>query len=632
MVAPKKKKTVYSFNVKSLKGLDKVLSHMSIDSSFCDILYKEYGLNSNKRKGGKIIEVDIYTNAQRNKLHNALKKYGMSNSELFKLFDKEHITDFKNENENSRYMRSRKINEEKTEISIDAVEKLGVDTQSIAKVLGTLYHDMYEEGDAGVFDIDEFYDYVKDNWDDVVDRYDKSNEQEADDNDEDPEYELDAPLSDGSVGLKELGIVDAFTLGQMITMLSTESDLNKLLKEEDEETSNDEWEDRTRLDGNDALVSFANLIDALEETTEDVDDDSDTDPDEEHTEDSNEELDDASEDYIDEAIREGYQFAKIEDVLNEAREEGYRRALHESKKEVTIGKTTREVEVSKTDVKALKDADKIKEVLKSNLSAIKSLVLAAKLDAKVPSMKDATVENLQALKEVVCECETCKAKADICKAIEVAKACVTALEKIANKAKKDNSSVTAKFAKYRRMFESDDSSTENGDETKEPETDNGVSDETKDPDADKNDKDKDEDEQIELSGIRVFVEKSEDGDDDYADKFKQALIDFGVAEEDITEEESDDENQTVFVVDGNSCDKLIEFGNEHGFDFEEALDAEVDNGDKEKDSEDKDADNKDKDDKDDTDDKSEDDEKTSDKEIDDMWDSIFGPDDDNKEE
>lgn len=171
-------------------------------------------------------------------------------------------------------------------------------------------------------------------------------------------------------------------------------------------------------------------------------------------------------------------------------------------------------------------------------------------------------------------------------------------------------SVAARFAKYRKIYESDDvidEENEDGgkDATQESNTDEETPDEEnpdgENPDGENTDgentdgDDNDEEENVELTAIIIEVGK---GDEDDAVK---EMIDAGVDEDDIEIVEGDENDETVEIkIDVNSYDSLQDYLNGKGIDLEEELGGEIEkNEDDDEDGEDGDDKDEDGDDEDD---------------------------------
>lgn len=148
-------------------------------------------------------------------------------------------------------------------------------------------------------------------------------------------------------------------------------------------------------------------------------------------------------------------------------------------------------------------------------------------------------------------------------------------------------SVSERFAKFRKLYESDDED-KSDDEEK---SDDSSDDDNKDSDSEgdegdgdgddsKDDDDSDDDEESELKAIKLTVAKED------AEKCKEELIDAGVAEDDIEieEGEDDDENSTI-IVDVNSVMELKDYLDKKGIDLEEKIGGELVDDDEDSDDE-----------------------------------------------
>lgn len=619
MEKPEHKKTLYKFKLSDVKGAQKALLNKSKKCTFCDILYDEYQLYAKNRDGGKSIEVSIYTLRDRDKLRSALKKYKMDSDKLRDLFYKKHL-ELKKENVNTGYMRNRRINEKKSDVIEPdslSIENAGVQPQSVAKILGIAFYRAYvEPGIVDTFDAEEFYDYVVDNWDSIIDEYDKANEKISDEEGtENVAYELDEKLSDGSATLKDFGVEDVETFIELILSLGDVSEAYSMLKEQAEE-DDEEWKDNTQLDDVDALEMFDKLVDMFYEDEADKgDDDKDDDND----------SDVSDGDIFDEAIREGYEYVAIYDIIKEAEERGKREAMremNEGKVDLQVGHGSDKKTITYDNSSHVRKSD-IEDIIKLNYKAVVDSLRVLKSEGccrgvKVPAKTAITVENMSALRD-----EMAKFEKDIKgtenyiiysalkKALNVLIVCLRAKEK---QASKKDESVASKFAKYRKMFEGEDKANDSDnadDKSDDSDADNkgdGTNDDVSDVTTD--------DDTEELEGLKVTIKKSEKGGDDFVDKFKEMLIEKGVEEDDIKEVDNDNEDEATFEVAGNSCDKLIEIASEYGFDIEK----ELEKSDDDKDDKDDDKGGDDKDNKDNT----QTDGAMSDEEIDAMWNDIFG--------
>ena len=158
-------------------------------------------------------------------------------------------------------------------------------------------------------------------------------------------------------------------------------------------------------------------------------------------------------------------------------------------------------------------------------------------------------------------------------------------------------SVSARFAKLRKMFESDDDDNDdNDDDNADDNDDNGKDkgDDNSDDDGDNSDDTDDDDE--EMKAVILTVKKGD------AEKCKEELIDANISEDDIEIIEGDDDAENDEVrVDVNSVMELKDYLSKKGIDLEEEIGGEIvsdeegeENGDKddnpENDEEDEDFD------------------------------------------
>ena len=161
-------------------------------------------------------------------------------------------------------------------------------------------------------------------------------------------------------------------------------------------------------------------------------------------------------------------------------------------------------------------------------------------------------------------------------------------------------SVAERFAKLRRMFESEDDDSDDSDDDTDDDSDNKSDDDDSD---DSDDKDQDE----EMKAVIITVKKGDE------DKCKDELIDAGVDEDDIEILDSDDDDDNVDIrIDVNSVMELKDYLEKKGIDLEEEIGGEIVSDDDEDDSDD---------------DENKDGDKEEDFDFDDLGD-IFGADDD----
>ena len=151
-----------------------------------------------------------------------------------------------------------------------------------------------------------------------------------------------------------------------------------------------------------------------------------------------------------------------------------------------------------------------------------------------------------------------------------------------------NESVAERFARLRKMFESDDDSDDDSDD--ETENDNEGSDETSDENSeeDKDEEDKDE----EMKAVIITVKKGDE------DKCKDELIDAGISEDDIEILEADEDDDNIDIrIDVNAVMELKDYLSKKGIDLEEEIGGEIvsdedsEDSDEENDDENKEDDN-----------------------------------------
>ena len=163
-------------------------------------------------------------------------------------------------------------------------------------------------------------------------------------------------------------------------------------------------------------------------------------------------------------------------------------------------------------------------------------------------------------------------------------------------------SVAERFARLRRMFESEDESDEESNDEKD-----------KDDDSEKDDKDDNEEdnEDEEMKAVIITVKKGDE------DKCKDELVDAGIAEDDIDILDADDDAENIDIrIDVNSVMELKDYLSKKGIDLEEEIGGEIVSDDEDE-NDDEDKDDKDKEDDD------------EDFDFDDLGD-LFGAEDDEK--
>ena len=132
-------------------------------------------------------------------------------------------------------------------------------------------------------------------------------------------------------------------------------------------------------------------------------------------------------------------------------------------------------------------------------------------------------------------------------------------------------SVSDKFAKYRKLYEAEDSDDDSSDEAGDGEGTENSDEEGKDKPKDGDDNSEDEDtEDVPMTAIVLTVKK------DDVDKCKEELVDAGIPEDAITEvdTEDDDENGKL-KVDADYALELKDYLKGKGIDLEEKIGGEI---------------------------------------------------------
>ena len=132
-------------------------------------------------------------------------------------------------------------------------------------------------------------------------------------------------------------------------------------------------------------------------------------------------------------------------------------------------------------------------------------------------------------------------------------------------------SVSDKFAKYRKLYEAEDSDDDSSDEAGDGEGTENSDEEDKDKSKDGDDNSEDEDtEDVPMTAIVLTVKK------DDVDKCKEELVDAGIPEDAITEvdTEEDDENGKL-KVDADYALELKDYLKGKGIDLEEKIGGEI---------------------------------------------------------
>ena len=152
-----------------------------------------------------------------------------------------------------------------------------------------------------------------------------------------------------------------------------------------------------------------------------------------------------------------------------------------------------------------------------------------------------------------------------------------------------NESVAERFARLRKMFESDDSDDESDD------SDDDSDDEEKndkDGSDDTSDENSEEDEDEEMKAVIITVKKGDE------DKCKDELIDAGISEDDIEILEADEDANNIDIrIDVNAVMELKDYLSKKGIDLEKEIGGEIvsdedsEDSDEENDDENKEDDN-----------------------------------------
>ena len=148
-----------------------------------------------------------------------------------------------------------------------------------------------------------------------------------------------------------------------------------------------------------------------------------------------------------------------------------------------------------------------------------------------------------------------------------------------------NESVAERFARLRKMFESDDSDDDSDDSDDEEKNDKDGSDDTSDENSE-------EDKEEEMKAVIITVKKGDE------DKCKDELIDAGISEDDIEILEADEDADNIDIrIDVNAVMELKDYLSKKGIDLEEEIGGEIvsdedsEDSDEENDDENKEDDN-----------------------------------------
>ena len=149
-----------------------------------------------------------------------------------------------------------------------------------------------------------------------------------------------------------------------------------------------------------------------------------------------------------------------------------------------------------------------------------------------------------------------------------------------------NESVAERFARLRKMFESDDSDDDSDDDSNDEEKND------KDGSDDTSDENSEEDEDEEMKAVIITVKKGDE------DKCKDELIDAGISEDDIEILEADEDADNIDIrIDVNAVMELKDYLSKKGIDLEEEIGGEIvsdedsEDSDEENDDENKEDDN-----------------------------------------
>lgn len=131
-----------------------------------------------------------------------------------------------------------------------------------------------------------------------------------------------------------------------------------------------------------------------------------------------------------------------------------------------------------------------------------------------------------------------------------------------------NESVAERFARLRKMFESDDDSNDETENDKKGSDDN--SDENGEGSDDNSDENSEEDKDKEMKAVIITVKKGDE------DKCKDELIDAGISEDDIEILEADEDADNIDIrIDVNAVMELKDYLSKKGIDLEEEIGGEI---------------------------------------------------------
>ena len=155
-----------------------------------------------------------------------------------------------------------------------------------------------------------------------------------------------------------------------------------------------------------------------------------------------------------------------------------------------------------------------------------------------------------------------------------------------------NESVAERFARLRKMFESDDSDDDSDDSDDDSDDSDDEEKNDKDGSDDTSDENSEEDEDEEMKAVIITVKKGDE------DKCKDELIDAGISEDDIEILEADEDDDNIDIrIDVNAVMELKDYLSKKGIDLEEEIGGEIvsdedsEDSDEENDDENKEDDN-----------------------------------------
>ena len=155
-----------------------------------------------------------------------------------------------------------------------------------------------------------------------------------------------------------------------------------------------------------------------------------------------------------------------------------------------------------------------------------------------------------------------------------------------------NESVAERFARLRKMFESDDSDDDSDDSDDDSDDSDDEEKNDKDGSDDTSDENSEEDEDEEMKAVIITVKKGDE------DKCKDELIDAGISEDDIEILEADEDADNIDIrIDVNAVMELKDYLSKKGIDLEEEIGGEIvsdedsEDSDEENDDENKEDDN-----------------------------------------